>query len=1128
MRGKRPVILHTMSLNEYIMVFKYIMAETKHIRSMGFVNTPLLFETLDNSRLESLTREALEHKTLINTEKGIAINDIVITFIQNWIKSKDIIALKKPSFAESKGIFFTNVEGVYLAIKQDAEKDEALLIADSNIKKVYNQLREEIEKHDLGTLNKLKFSDKVSDKYSGEVPLKVTPVSRVFLQCFDNNSGKKYEVDELIHIGKKQLEIIQVDDTHKVLDFRRGRNKTLGKIIIQYIEKNCCSDLDNYARAKDLEKEDPEYYTRFSFKRLTQDQKFPKELFGFIKLIILNIIKGFTNWKNLLKTLAITAVMSLAVFLWNIFALCYLNDTFYIKIQSIFGKSTPYLLAGRADASGVIGLPRFVDTINTVTITAVLYYLLAIAVRTFIADVASGKLKSNFSYFLSFRRDIKRCEKATSKKIDFYIWQELALAVLLNLFIFNPYAVFLLSVMLLISCMKYENGGIAPLLMMLNASCRYQKVAQGQQKPPVFGGFQLRLLGLSIGLFLCSALNLCLWFTVDFNFEIRLILSAILIILSFIKIGIIKVNKSITTVVLVCCTAFIIIAVLTRYGEISVLADDGGWTESGSSIIGLIQNLGWPTVVAYSLVLAVAVGIGCATAGLGTAAIAVASGTMFGISALYTTFSEEGREEAYDFIWGGFSPYGGDNKNAGFLRFTLSFVPGLGTVLNYTTGLRDIYYATEIGDWETAIFGMFDLLPTRLEEVESDASMEQYPDYVYNAEDYHYVDEFQNPLNSDLDKIVDSVGDSISRDNTISKERLANIRSSIEDISDTDVFLAYHEASEALRKIGKEAGYSDDIIEKYITKLEYDKIYENIDGVAKEWGDGWYNLSHEDRSLIEEIYSTRENTASEIVQKKLNGIETMVEFKNRYDAGIFDSDNYSINDIFNLKIEKAAKPKLYTGIKNNSYLPRADEFISDQGVVQYIKDLCPNNSNISNCNNLQEIANELASNQVEVELVHFQNAASDANNILFYEGNFGNPNNSLASGGGVFSVPESSLEHYGTDYSDICSFENGIFKITDYEEFGDKVLSGVNLNENDGVYMIKTLVPLNDVYISMPSVNSGSAYMDQFVSGGRLLSGEIEVTQRPLPDIISDAIATGANELSGIKEGVSYKIIELR
>lgn len=1121
MRGKRPVILHTMSLNEYIMVFKYIMAETKHIRSMGFVNTPLLFETLDNTRLESLTREALEHKTLINTEKGIAINDIVITFIQNWIKSKDIIALKKPSFAESKGIFFTNVEGVYLAIKQDAEKDEALLIADSNIKKVYNQLREEIEKHDLGTLNKLKFSDKVSDKYSGEVPLKVTPVSRVFLQCFDNNSGKKYEVDELIHIGKKQLEIIQVDDTHKVLDFRRGKNKTLGKIIIQYIEKNCCSDLDNYARAKDLEKEDPEYYTRFSFKRLTQDQKFPKELFGFIKLIILNIIKGFTNWKNLLKTLAITAVMSLAVFLWNIFALCYLNDTFYIKIQSIFGKSTPYLLAGRADASGVIGLPGFVDTINTVTITAVLYYLLAIAVRTFISDIASGKLKSNFSYFLSFRRDIKRCEKATSKKIDFYVWQELALAVLLNLFIFNPYAVFLLSVMLLISCMKYENGGIAPLLMMLNASFRYQKVAQGQQKPPIFGGFQLRLLGLSIGLFLCSALNLCLWFTVDFNFEIRLILSAILIILSFIKIGIIKVNKSITTVILVCCTAFIIIAILARYGEISVLADDGGWTESGSSIIGLIQNLGWPTVVAYSLVLAVAVGIGCATAGLGTAAIAVASGTMFGISALYTTFSEEGREEAYDFIWGGFSPYGGDNKNAGLLRFTLSFVPGLGTALNYTTGVRDSFYAAEMGDWETAIFGIVTLFP-RLGEVESDASMEQYPDYVYNAEDYHYVDEFQNPLNSDLDKIVDSVGE-----DKLSEDYLTTINQSIKDLSQRNVFTADDEASNALLEVGENAGYSRGVIEKYIEKLEVDIDYEKTERARKMWGDGWDTLSPENQDVLKDVCTNRMNAAESLVKKKLNGIKTIVEFKNRYDNGIFDS-TYSLDDILKLKMEKAASPKLYSGISNSSYLLRADEFISDQAVVQYIKDLCPNNSNISNCNNLQEIANELASHPVEVELVHFQNAAKDANNIYFHNGNFGNPNNSLVSGGGVFSVPESSLEHYATQYSNICSYENGTFSISDFEKFGQEVLSGAKFKQNEGVYMIKTLVPLKDGYVSMPSVNSPSAYMDQFVSGGRLLSGEIEVTQRPLPDIISNAIATGANELSGIKEGVSYKIIDLR
>ena len=74
--------------------------------------------------------------------------------------------------------------------------------------------------------------------------------------------------------------------------------------------------------------------------------------------------------------------------------------------------------------------------------------------------------------------------------------------------------------------------------------------------------------------------------------------------------------------------------------------------------------------------------------------------------------------------------------------------------------------------------------------------------------------------------------------------------------------------------------------------------------------------------------------------------------------------------------------------------------------------------------------------------------------------------------------------------------------------------------------MIQTSQPIEN--ISMPSVNNPRAYMDQFVSGGRLLSGEIEVTQRPLSDILSNAKVTGVNELSGIKDGVRYKIIYLR
>jgi len=221
----------------------------------------------------------------------------------------------------------------------------------------------------------------------------------------------------------------------------------------------------------------------------------------------------------------------------------------------------------------------------------------------------------------------------------------------------------------------------------------------------------------------------------------------------------------------------------------------------------------------------------------------------------------------------------------------------------------------------------------------------------------------------------------------LSEDYLMTINQSIKDLSQRNVFTADDEASNALLEVGENAGYSRGVIEKYIEKLEVDIDYEKTERARKMWGDGWDTLSPKDQDVLKDVCTNRMNATESLVKKKLNGIKTIVEFKNRYDNGIFDS-TYSLDDILKLKMEKAASPKLYSGISNSSSLLRADEFISDQAVVQYIKDLCPNNSNISNCNNLQEIANELASHPVEVELVHFQNAAKDANNIYFHKQNF--------------------------------------------------------------------------------------------------------------------------------------------
>lgn len=84
------------------------------------------------------------------------------------------------------------------------------------------------------------------------------------------------------------------------------------------------------------------------------------------------------------------------------------------------------------------------------------------------------------------------------------------------------------------------------------------------------------------------------------------------------------------------------------------------------------------------------------------------------------------------------------------------------------------------------------------------------------------------------------------------------------------------------------------------------------------------------------------------------------------------------------------------------------------------------------------------------------------------------------------------------------------------------------MSKTNGAYMISTKVPMQGDCISMPSVNNWSSYMDQFVSGGRLLSGELEVTQKALNDIITNSVSKGSNTLEGMQSAVEFKIIELR
>ena len=332
-------------------------------------------------------------------------------------------------------------------------------------------------------------------------------------------------------------------------------------------------------------------------------------------------------------------------------------------------------------------------------------------------------------------------------------------------------------------------------------------------------------------------------------------------------------------------------------------------------------------------------------------------------------------------------------------------------------------------------------------------------------------------------------------------------------------------ATENLRRVGRQAGCSDKVVESYISKLEENVQYD----VAKEqWGSGWNDLSNEEQHILMDVVKDDRITHETNTFSKEKGAMTLQTFSDRYDNGYFDTSNYKMDDIVMRKINRNSGMKTYDGISNAEYLPKADEFISDNRILDYTKSLFPDNENINRCANIQELANELHDNPVNIRLVVFQDGTSGGANIKNFGGNFGDVRYSLDSGqGGVFSIPERKLSEFANNYPNICSYKDGKFSIIDFKRFGGEVLSGVPMRNSGGAYMITTDVPFNGSNISMPSVNNRGSYMDYFVSGGELLSGEIEITQKPHPDLINRATFKSPNKIVGNVNGVGYVISKL-
>ncbi len=691
--------------DEFILAIKYLMKNKGIGHVSGLCDAELLRKEMTEEALSKIFFSAIKHNVFVKQKEDVHINHDWYRVLYAYAQAEKVVSIHKPSYEGKKLISLTKVEDNWIAFVQNAAKNEVSVMVDSSLDKLYQIVEPELKKKDLNAKFQPKKINKQLEKLGVGVSFQEKYEYQLVLLGMHNATGQQVEEPVLYHVGKTDFDMLT------------------GAVEAKQIEKHPVEALDEKVKAclkemlreeepkepgekeaKEAKKQkvvDEEPYTRFSFQKLASNKNFPHNVPQFLKMQVKNTFQQLLNWKSWIIMVLIQVIFAAVVLLWNMYGLCYLNDTFRLSSSAFWKDATAYLFAGTIGRNNDIkGLTIFKQAFDTALLAGSFYFLLGMSFRNMLGTILRGKLLDRLYELTHFREHISSCCQKGQRSLVQNIWIGVLIAAPIGLILWNPFTVGLLALMLIFSCMKADNSGISVPVMLFRSASRYKKVMEGKKEKPLFADVQLLLLGLGIGFSIYSVVNVLLWVLFDYHFWARVVFTVLLMVLALFGLGIIKINKpqKVVTglVLLVACTAMV---VLTQEGMV-LLADDGGWSESGGTLAGLINNTGFATILGLSALLAVCTLGGSLVVG-GIAAGVVGLGSF-----IWSSTTETGRATAADFMLGEYSPYGGDSKIAMGLNFAVGLVPGIGEIWGITSAVRDANYNFANGNELSGIFNL--------------------------------------------------------------------------------------------------------------------------------------------------------------------------------------------------------------------------------------------------------------------------------------------------------------------------------------------------------------------------------------------------------------------------------------
>ncbi|MFI3200355.1 MAG: hypothetical protein R3Y54_02355 [Eubacteriales bacterium] len=388
-----------------------------------------------------------------------------------------------------------------------------------------------------------------------------------------------------------------------------------------------------YNPYKDTVKEPTDY------EKIVSSKMFPQNGFLLVPYIVLMFLKNLPKmvvdvFKNKMVSVILMAIWTILLFGYNMYATCFINDTFMFDRKAVWGNLTPYVMGGQISTpSKLYGFEMNMGTIETTYLVAPLFILITFLLKI-LYDICK---KRKFSGVVDLLTAIPKSILIHFKGgIDTnVVWIMYAVAVMIAFVIFNPLTTAILSLLFFMIYTQGRDSAYTQFIMIGLCAINRPKVEKGLKNQPTYDLATNHIGVWAQGFAIASILNFILWNVCQYSFYMRGIATIMLVLLACLQLALSKQKRAKDIVVKLFLLAFHMLIVAQT---MVVFADDGGISESGGSIYGWLQNAGFSAILGISVATIIA-------AVVGTIVVPAVIGGVVGSGLMLSTIGDTGWSE---------------------------------------------------------------------------------------------------------------------------------------------------------------------------------------------------------------------------------------------------------------------------------------------------------------------------------------------------------------------------------------------------------------------------------------------------------------------------------------------------